>query len=72
MEALLTPEELATRYQISVKRIYALVRAGKLHAVRLPGSRLLRFDPDSLKPEAKAAPTKTTSVLRFPKTKKIA
>lgn len=71
MEALLTPEELAARYQISVKRIYALVRAGKLHTVRLPGSRLLRFDPTNLEPHAKAAPSKS-SVLRFPKTKKIA
>ena len=71
MDALLTPAELATRYQLSVKRIYALVRAGKLHAVRLPGSRLLRFDPDQLEPKKQAAPT-STSVLRFPKTKKIA
>ena len=71
MQALLTPEELATRYQISVKRIYALVRAGKLHAVRLPGSRLLRFDPASLEPQAKTAPA-SSAVLRFPKRKKIA
>ena len=71
MDALLTPEELATRYQISVKRIYALVRAGKLHAVRLPGSRFLRFDLANLEPHAQAAPGHT-SVLRFPKSKKIA
>ena len=71
MDALLTPEELASHYKISVKRIYALVRAGKLHAVRLPGSRFLRFDPEQLEPQAKAAPGHT-SVLRFPKSKKIA
>lgn len=68
---LLTPEELAAQYKISVKRIYALVRAGKLHAVRLPGSRLLRFDPSHLEPQAKAAPT-AKAVLHFPKQKKFA
>ncbi len=68
---LLTPEELAIRYKISVKRIYALVRAGKLRAERLPGSRLLRFDPENLDPR-KAEHGANTSVLRFPKPKKIA
>lgn len=67
MNQLLTPEELATHYKISVKRIYALVRAGKLRAVRLPGSRLLRFDLDQLSPKGD-----DSKVLRFRKANKAA
>ncbi len=71
MASLLTPEELAAQYKISVKRIYALVQQKKLRAVRLPGSRLLRFDLGNL---TVAEPTTATSssVLRFTKPKKVA
>lgn len=62
---LLTPEQLADIYQISVKRIYALAKAGKLRVVRLPGSRLLRFDPQNLEADS-------GQLVSFPKEKKAA
>lgn len=70
MNELLTPEELAARYKISVRRIYVLVRTGKLRAVRLPGSRFLRFDPAAL--EVKEEPVPDAGVLRFPDRSKAA
>lgn len=63
MANLITPQELAAQWKISVKRIYALVREGKLRAVRLPGSRLLRFDPENLEPPPTAPrPVKLLSI----------
>ena len=49
MAKLLTPQELADQWQMHVKSIYHLVEQGKLRALRLPGSKLLRFDPDNLR-----------------------
>ena len=48
MTSYLTPRQLAAQWQVSIKTIYRLVATGKLRAIRLPGSRLLRFDPDQL------------------------
>ncbi len=42
---LLTPEQVAHRFQTKPKTIYKLVRTGELPVHRLKGSRMLRFDP---------------------------
>ena len=49
MANLITPQELADLFKCHVKTVYRLVSEGKLRALRLPGSKLLRFDPDNLK-----------------------
>ena len=49
MANLLTPQQLAAQWSMHVKSIYRLVEQGKLRALRLPGSKLLRFDPDHLR-----------------------
>ena len=49
MATLLKPQELADLFKCHVKTVYRLVSEGKLRAVRLPGSKLLRFDPDNLR-----------------------
>lgn len=45
---LITPQQLSEHWQVPVKTIYRLVSEGKLRVVRLPHSRLLRFDPEKL------------------------
>lgn len=63
MTNLITPRELAEQHQISVKSIYRLVAQGKLRAVRLPGSRFIRFDPERLEPAPVAPrPVKLLSI----------
>ncbi len=62
MAHLLTPAELAAQHHISVKSIYRLVAQGKLRAVKLPGSRLLRFDPEKLEPAPRPVRLPTLSI----------
>lgn len=45
MSQLLTPRQVASRFQVALSNVYKLVDNGTLPARRLRGSRLLRFDP---------------------------
>jgi excisionase family DNA binding protein len=44
----LTADDVASRWGISRKTVYALVRTGKIPAHRLPGGTYLRFRADQL------------------------
>ncbi len=61
---LLTPAQLAEQWQVPLKTIYNLVSKGKLKAKRLPGSRLLRFDPNDLEPAQPATLVQFSKIMK--------
>ncbi len=45
MDALLKPQDVADRFQVSVKTVYRWSREGYLKPIRTHGGRTLRFRP---------------------------
>jgi excisionase family DNA binding protein len=49
VETLWTAEEVATYLRVSRSWVYQHAEAGRLPVIRLPGSSLLRFDPERIR-----------------------
>jgi excisionase family DNA binding protein len=53
VEALWTPQQVAEYLSVSRSWVYQKAEAGLIPVIRMPGSSLLRFDPDAIRSYAR-------------------